>query len=93
MRYLVGGDLPNKIVQIAVHGSQLYYHLSNFADEAFSNIEIAIWSGAMAFLHFRLWAMRTLGEYFTFQVMIREDHKLISHGPYKYLMHPSYTGA
>jgi protein-S-isoprenylcysteine O-methyltransferase Ste14 len=92
-RLMIRGDgLLNKLLTVGVHAGEAIYHLSHYADEAFSHVEIAVWAGAMAFLHFRLWAMRTLGEYFTFQVMIREDHKLIAHGPYKYLMHPSYTG-
>ena len=41
----------------------------------------------------RVWAYATLGRLFTFQLAIRKDHKLIRHGPYKFLRHPSYTGA
>ncbi|KAJ3073416.1 hypothetical protein HK102_006011 [Quaeritorhiza haematococci] len=41
----------------------------------------------------RLWAFQTLGRLFTFQVGIRNNHKLIKTGPYKYLRHPSYTGS
>lgn len=37
-------------------------------------------------------AVRTLDHYFTYQLCIREEHKLIQHGIYKYLRHPSYTG-
>ena len=40
----------------------------------------------------RIWAMRTLGRFFTFQVTIRDSHVLVETGPYQYLMHPSYTG-
>lgn len=36
--------------------------------------------------------MEALGNLFTFEVMIRKNHKLITDGPYAYLMHPSYTG-
>lgn len=45
-----------------------------------------------SFYIFRLWTFRVLGNYFTFMVTIKEDHQLIQSGPYKYLMHPSYTG-
>lgn len=38
-------------------------------------------------------AIRTLGTLFTGVVTIREDHLLIRHGPYRYIRHPSYTGA
>ena len=41
----------------------------------------------------RLWAMHTLGKtYFTFAVTIRHNHELITAGPYRILLHPSYTG-
>jgi protein-S-isoprenylcysteine O-methyltransferase Ste14 len=42
---------------------------------------------------FRLWSMLTLGRYFTFIIGTKSDHKLIDHGPYRYIMHPSYFGA
>jgi len=41
----------------------------------------------------REWAKRTLGRFFTYEVTIREDHKLVDAGPYRYLRHPSYTAA
>lgn len=41
---------------------------------------------------FRIWCFYTLGQFFTFQVGIRKSHALIGTGPYRYLLHPSYTG-
>jgi protein-S-isoprenylcysteine O-methyltransferase Ste14 len=41
---------------------------------------------------FRIWCFYTLGQFFTFQVGIRKNHSLIGTGPYRYLVHPSYTG-
>lgn len=38
-------------------------------------------------------AIYTLGKYFTGTVLIKEDHRLIRTGLYKYLRHPAYTGA
>ena len=40
----------------------------------------------------RLWAVITLGRLFTFEVSVREGHTLITTGPYRYLLHPSYSG-
>jgi protein-S-isoprenylcysteine O-methyltransferase Ste14 len=34
---------------------------------------------------------RELGKQFTFEVSIREDHKLVTTGPYAIVRHPSYT--
>ena len=41
----------------------------------------------------RAWAIVTLRKYFTVNVTVREDHRLIRTGPYRLLRHPSYTGA
>lgn len=41
----------------------------------------------------RLFAIRVLGKYFTATVQIQNSHRIIENGPYKYLRHPSYTGA
>jgi protein-S-isoprenylcysteine O-methyltransferase Ste14 len=38
-------------------------------------------------------AIHTLGKYFTSTVVIKDDHRLIRAGLYKYLRHPAYTGA
>ncbi|KAG1722788.1 uncharacterized protein EDB91DRAFT_1230500 [Suillus paluster] len=35
---------------------------------------------------------RTLGRFFTYELSIRDDHKLITSGPYSVVRHPSYTG-
>lgn len=40
----------------------------------------------------RNWAFRTLNRLFTYKMTIREGHRLVKTGPYRYLLHPSYTG-
>lgn len=40
----------------------------------------------------RWWSIITLGRFFTVQVAIASDHRLIQNGPYRILRHPSYTG-
>ncbi len=42
---------------------------------------------------FRLWAIVTLGRFFTFRVTIQEDHRVVERGPYAIVRHPGYTGA
>jgi protein-S-isoprenylcysteine O-methyltransferase Ste14 len=34
----------------------------------------------------------SLGPFFTFEITIRPKHRLITHGPYAWVRHPSYTG-
>ena len=38
-------------------------------------------------------AIYTLGKYFTGTVMIKDDHRLVQNGLYRYLRHPAYAGA
>ncbi|PFH50479.1 hypothetical protein AMATHDRAFT_61084 [Amanita thiersii Skay4041] len=38
-----------------------------------------------------LWCYQELGKYFTFELSVQQDHKLIKTGPYSIVRHPSYT--
>ncbi|VDC02806.1 unnamed protein product [Peniophora sp. CBMAI 1063] len=40
----------------------------------------------------RLAAYKEMGKLFTFHLTLREEHKLITTGPYAHVRHPSYTG-
>jgi protein-S-isoprenylcysteine O-methyltransferase Ste14 len=40
----------------------------------------------------RAWSVRTLGEFFTVDVTVAADQRLIDDGPYALVRHPSYTG-
>lgn len=42
---------------------------------------------------FRLYAIRSLGRYFTFVVALQPDQHVVEAGPYRLIRHPSYTGA
>jgi protein-S-isoprenylcysteine O-methyltransferase Ste14 len=44
-------------------------------------------------LAFRFYAMSVLGKYFTYDVRAKSDQKVIQRGPYRFIRHPSYTGA
>lgn len=45
----------------------------------------------IAFSALRFAAFQTLGKFFTYQLSILSDHKLVTHGLYSYVRHPSYT--
>ncbi len=47
----------------------------------------------LAGIAFRWYCVVVLGKYFTFNVAIHEDQVLVQSGPYRYLRHPSYSGA
>lgn len=50
--------------------------------------------GLMLFgLALRWHSARILGQYFTFDVAIHDSQALIEAGPYRYIRHPSYSGA
>ena len=40
----------------------------------------------------RGWSFKTLGDYFTFTVMVSSDQPVVARGPYRVLRHPGYTG-
>jgi Putative protein-S-isoprenylcysteine methyltransferase len=42
---------------------------------------------------FRHYSIQVLGQFFTPRVVIQDQHTLVRHGPYRWLRHPSYTGA
>ena len=42
---------------------------------------------------FRLWAISTLGKYFTSTVQFQQNQQVIQSGPYAIVRHPSYLGA
>ena len=47
----------------------------------------------LAGLALRWYAIIYLGRFFTVNVAIAADHRLIDTGPYRYVRHPSYSGA
>jgi hypothetical protein len=53
-------------------------------------IGIALMLVGMAF---RFYAMSVLGRFFTYDVAIHAGQTVIEVGPYRYIRHPSYTGA
>jgi protein-S-isoprenylcysteine O-methyltransferase len=54
------------------------------------------WIGGWVFaggIALRWYAIVHLGRFFTVNVAIAEDHRLIDTGPYRRMRHPSYTGS
>jgi protein-S-isoprenylcysteine O-methyltransferase Ste14 len=43
-------------------------------------------------LALRLYALMSLGRFFSTTAMTRPQHILINHGPYQFIRHPAYTG-
>lgn len=58
--------------------------------------QVLLWGGLaiiVAGFALRLWAVITLSRFFTVDVAIQPDHRLVQNGPYKYLRHPAYSGS
>ena len=47
----------------------------------------------VAGLGLRTWAVRVLGRFFTLQIQVQPGQRIIQHGPYRLIRHPSYAGA
>jgi protein-S-isoprenylcysteine O-methyltransferase Ste14 len=47
----------------------------------------------LAGIAFRFYSMSLLGRSFTYGVTVRPDQPIVEAGPYRYIRHPSYTGA
>jgi protein-S-isoprenylcysteine O-methyltransferase len=57
----------------------------------------ALWIVAVADLlilagfFLRLWAIRHLGEFFTVDIGLQKEHRVVQDGPYRFVRHPSYS--
>ncbi len=47
----------------------------------------------LAGIMFRQWSIFVLGRFFSPAVRIQREHTVVDTGPYRYVRHPSYTGA
>jgi len=68
----------------------IYFPFPIFENSDFKVVGLAI---ILIGIAVRFIAIRQLGTYFTVDVTIRADHQLMQSGLYKYIRHPSYTGA
>ena len=41
---------------------------------------------------YRLWAIRTLGQFYSHKVQIVTHHRIVVSGPYRFTRHPAYAG-
>lgn len=64
------------------------FHLSSYSVVPFIGLLIILAGMILRFI-----AVWSLGSFFTVNVTIRKDHKIIQTGLYKFIRHPSYSGS
>ena len=85
------------------HGTLEFYAISQaltflsalWFDSIWPSPSFAHFLGLIVFLFgicFRLWAIITLGHYYSHIVRKVDNHKIIDSGLYKYIRHPAYAG-
>jgi protein-S-isoprenylcysteine O-methyltransferase Ste14 len=76
----------------------LAINISEFTNFYFvgRRIDLFIWIGfgcIVIGIIIRIWSIITLGNSFRTTVEVHNNQKVITNGPYKFVRHPSYTGA
>jgi protein-S-isoprenylcysteine O-methyltransferase len=84
--WIVIGAAIYGAIDIAHRMPRFHFELSNAA----YLLAVVLFLGGMAL---RWWSIIHLGRFFTVNVAIAQDHRVVDDGPYKLLRHPSYTGA
>lgn len=78
-------------------GLLVAFLLTQWATWAAFGPSAAVYDGGVllfcAGLALRWYSIAYLGKYFTVNVSISADHRVIDTGPYRFIRHPSYTGA
>ena len=91
----IGGDRRGQFAQIAF-GTILInvcgaYHLYYHSSDTVGILENLLFFGFLSMFSLRMYCYWVLGHFFTFSLLIKKGHQLITTGPYQYLVHPSYT--
>lgn len=88
--------LDNKSYLIFKYGRNIIFLIASFEIYYF-NISINDFSVFLLFIfifgmYMRIISIITLGEFWSFKVEKRKNHKIITDGIYKYIKHPAYIG-
>jgi len=83
-RGMIGQKILFSVVQ--------FLHMTIYRDVQVGNFSILLTIMAIAGVFIALKAYKDLGKFYTFEIGIREDHKLITRGIYEYIAHPGYFG-
>jgi protein-S-isoprenylcysteine O-methyltransferase Ste14 len=59
-------------------------------EEKYFSLRVTALLVYLIFSWFQIWSYKTLGEYYSQEIAIKKEHKIISIGPYKFIRHPQY---
>jgi protein-S-isoprenylcysteine O-methyltransferase Ste14 len=77
------------IGQAAVFLSALWFTSAWHSPNVFHLIGFTTFLAGIAY---RLWAIKTLGKYYSHMVREVDGHQIIESGPYRHIRHPAYAG-
>jgi protein-S-isoprenylcysteine O-methyltransferase Ste14 len=75
--------------QGAVFLSALWFTSAWHSPNVFHLLGFMLFLGGIAY---RLWAIKTLGKYYSHIVRQVDAHKIVDSGPYRHIRHPAYAG-
>jgi len=95
-------NAEDRLSALGIFGTMIAAQLVSVIDFGFMRLEgpdpasplwIAAFACIVAGLALRIWAIRTLGRFFTANVRVLAAHRVVDSGPYRLVRHPSYAGA
>jgi protein-S-isoprenylcysteine O-methyltransferase Ste14 len=87
------------VLNVCIWGGILFADIAafRFTQFAMGGNRILLFAAGIALMlagmAFRWYSIRVLGRFFTAVVAIQPGHEIVEAGPYRWLRHPSYTGA
>jgi len=81
--------LPYALARAGTGVSAVLWPLPWHAWSAWLTVPVVVFTASVAL---RLTAIRTLGRFYSHHVVRYSDHSIVTHGPYRQVRHPAYTG-
>lgn len=100
---IIGNFIPKSTILFVIIQTLIYIYIMfsqeigiipilNHKVSDWSLLETIIFVFSVGGTLLRLWCFKCLNEFFTFNITVKNNHKLITTGPYSLIVHPSYTG-
>ena len=81
------------VIMVSVSLAAVFSNYSSFRIHAsLGSVEMVALLLLVGGLALRWTSVFVLGRYFTVNVVVMRDHRVVSTGPYRYVRHPSYSG-